>query len=82
MPRVKGAVNREPAWTIFEDSITVKPPQCLAMTCTKDYRSARCCYFCRQKYACSYPCENHPSDCGLLVIPRKKKCAKGCDDNG
>lgn len=73
MARLRGTVNREPAATIFEDSIVKKPPQCRVLTCTKDYRSARCCYFCRRKYACSWPCVNHPTDCGLLVIPRKRQ---------
>lgn len=73
MPRIRGTANRNPAGTIFEDSIAKKPPQCRVLSCTKDYRSARCCYFCRHKYACSWPCMNHPSDCGLLVIPRKRQ---------
>lgn len=73
MPRTKGAANRASAGTIYEDSIAKKPPQCRAMTCAKDYRSSKCCYFCRKKYACSWPCLNHPLDCGLLVIPRQRK---------
>ena len=73
MARLRGTANREPAATIFEDTIAKKPPQCRVLTCTRDYRSARCCYFCHHKYACSWPCVNHPSDCGLLVIPRKRQ---------
>lgn len=80
MPRLKGSPNREAAGTIFEDSIAKKPPQCRVLTCTRDYRSAKCCYFCSRKYACSWPCLNHPSDCGLVVIPRKRQSPKKGDD--
>ena len=73
MPRVKGTAGRRGAGTIFRDTIARKPPQCRVMTCTRNYLSSKCCYFCRHKYACSWPCVNHPSDCGLLVIPRKRK---------
>lgn len=80
MPRLKGSPNREPAGTIFENSIVKKPPQCRVLTCTKDYRSTRCCFFCRKKYACSWPCVNHPAECGLVVIPRtRQKPQKGED---
>lgn len=80
MPRIKGTANLEPNGTIFEERIAKKPPQCRYMNCVKDYLSARCCFFCRHKYACSWPCTNHPSDCGLVVIPRKRqKPLKGDD---
>lgn len=72
MPRKKGTVNRQATGSIFEDAICAKPPQCRAMNCAKDYRSSRCCFFCRRKYSCSWPCMNHPAECGLLVIPRKR----------
>lgn len=80
MPRLKGRANREPAGTIYEDKIAKKPPQCRFMPCSKDYRSTRCCYFCRRKYACSWPCMNHPLECGATVIPRRREPRRKGDD--
>lgn len=73
MPRVKGTAGRRGAGTIFRDTIARKPPQCRVMTCTRNYLSSKCCYFCRHKYSCSFPCLNHPCDCGMLVIPTQQK---------
>lgn len=50
------------------------------MICTKDYRSTRCCFFCRRKYACSWPCLNHPLECGAAVIPRRREPRRKGDD--
>lgn len=73
MPRLRGSANRQATTSIFEDRIARKPPQCRVFSCTRDYRATRCCYFCRRKYACLSPCLNHPIDCGLVVIPKRKE---------
>lgn len=80
MPRLKGSANREAAGTIFEDRIAKKPPQCRVFSCSRDYRAAHCCWFCRRKYSCASPCLNCPAECGMVVIPRRRQKPQKGDD--
>ena len=75
MSRTKGAMNKHPAMTIFEDCIATKPPQCRVFACVQDKRLGirqDCCFYCPQKDDCFNPCLNNPDACGLLVIPQVK----------